>query len=196
MLVSFWQSSLVSSFCYKIYSSLGTMFKFTPYTTTFGLSGLSLNFAVAFIATCAFWLFGYDMSVMGGIITEPAFTSVFPSMNDATIQGIVIASFELGALVGALSCLDLGDRLGRRSTVWVGMTFMLVGGALQCSAWHVSQLTVGRVISGIGLGLQVSQAKMLICSSYLTPENRLPPSHHGSRNVRSPIAEGAGVSHD
>ncbi|KAI5204437.1 general substrate transporter [Aureobasidium subglaciale] len=132
------------------------MFKFTPYTTTMGMSGLRLNFAVAFIATCAFWLFGYDMSVMGGIITEPAFTSVFPSMNDATIQGVVIASFELGALVGALSCLDIGDRLGRRSTVWVGMAFMLVGGALQCSAWSVAQLTVGRVISGIGLGLQVA----------------------------------------
>jgi MFS family permease len=172
------------------------MFKFTPYTTTLDLSDLSLNFAVAFIATCAFWLFGYDMSVMGGIITEPAFTSVFPSMNDATIQGIVIASFELGALVGALSCLDLGDRLGRRSTVWVGMTFMLVGGALQCSAWHVSQLTVGRVISGIGLGLQVSQAKISIRLSSLTLENRLPPSHHGSRNVQSPIVEDAGVSHD
>lgn len=41
-----------------------TMFKLTPYTTTLGLSGLSLNFAVASIATCAFWLFGYDMSVM------------------------------------------------------------------------------------------------------------------------------------
>lgn len=169
------------------------MFKFTPYTTTLGLSGLSLNFAVAFIATCAFWLFGYDMSVMGGIITEPAFTSVFPSMNDASIQGIVIASFELGALVGALSCLDLGDRLGRRSTVWIGMTFMLIGGALQCSAWHVSQLTAGRVISGIGLGLQVSQARISICSSSLTPENRLLPSHHGSRNVQSPTVEDAGV---
>jgi MFS family permease len=136
------------------------------------------------------------LALMGGIITEPAFTSVFPSMNDATIQGIVIASFELGALVGALSCLDLGDRLGRRSTVWVGMTFMLVGGALQCSAWHVSQLTVGRVISGIGLGLQVSQAKISIRLSSLTLENRLPPSHHGSRNVQSPIVEDAGVSHD
>lgn len=132
------------------------MFKLTPYTTTVGLSGLKLNFAVAFIATCAFWLFGYDMSVMGGIITEPAFTSVFPEMNDPNIQGIVIAAFELGALVGALSCLDIGDRLGRRSTVWVGMGFMLVGGSLQCSAWSVAQLSIGRVISGIGLGLQVA----------------------------------------
>lgn len=36
----------------------------TPYTSTMGgLSGMTLQFAVASIATCAFWLFGYDMSV-------------------------------------------------------------------------------------------------------------------------------------
>ncbi|KAK8215460.1 hypothetical protein M8818_002081 [Zalaria obscura] len=121
-----------------------------------GLSGLPLNFAVATIATCAFWLFGYDMSVMGGVITETPFTSVFPEMNSPSIQGIVIAAFELGALVGALACLDIGDRLGRRGTVWFGMVFMLVGGSLQCSSWHVGQLAAGRVISGIGLGLQVA----------------------------------------
>jgi hypothetical protein len=40
------------------------MFKLSPYTTTMGLSGLPLNFAVAGIAAMAFWLFGYDMSVM------------------------------------------------------------------------------------------------------------------------------------
>jgi MFS family permease len=36
------------------------------------------------------------------------------------------------------------------------MAFMIVGGTLQTSAWHVAQLTVGRVLSGIGLGLQVA----------------------------------------
>lgn len=77
-------------------------------------------------------------------------------MKNANVQGIVIASFELGALIGALACLDLGDRLGRRLTVWFGMLFMLIGGALQTSAWALSQLVLGRVISGIGLGLQVA----------------------------------------
>jgi hypothetical protein len=33
------------------------MLRFTPYTTTLGLSGLPLNFAVAFIATSAFLVF-------------------------------------------------------------------------------------------------------------------------------------------
>ncbi|OJJ06434.1 hypothetical protein ASPVEDRAFT_56078 [Aspergillus versicolor CBS 583.65] len=132
------------------------IFPLTRYTTHMGTSGLKLNFLIAGIATCAFWLFGYDMSVMGGLITEDSFTIVFPEMNSADIQGIVIAAFELGALVGALACLDLGDRLGRRQIIWLGMLFMLVGGILQTSAWAISQLVLGRVISGIGLGLQVA----------------------------------------
>ena len=37
---------------------------FTRYTTHMGTSGIKLNLLVAGIATCAFWLFGYDMSVM------------------------------------------------------------------------------------------------------------------------------------
>jgi hypothetical protein len=40
------------------------IFPLTPYTTHMGAKGLKLNFLVAGIATCAFWLFGYDMSVM------------------------------------------------------------------------------------------------------------------------------------
>lgn len=97
-----------------------------------------------------------DCGYQGGVVTEEPFTSVFPEMNKPSVQGIVIAAFELGALVGALACLDIGDRLGRRATVWVGMLFMLIGGALQTSAWHIGQMTTGRVISGIGLGLQVA----------------------------------------
>ena len=93
---------------------------------------------------------------LGGVITEEPFLSVFPETRNPSTLGIVIAAFELGAFVGALSCLDLGDRLGRRSTVFLGMAFMVIGGTLQTSAWHVAQLTVGRVISGIGLGLQVA----------------------------------------
>lgn len=93
---------------------------------------------------------------MGALITEEPFLSVFPETKDALVQGIVIASFELGALVGSLACLEIGDRLGRRGTVWCGMIGMLIGGALQTSAWSLAQLVIGRVISGIGLGFQVA----------------------------------------
>jgi len=43
---------------------MGFSMELTPYTATMGgMTGLPLQFAVASIATCAFWLFGYDMSV-------------------------------------------------------------------------------------------------------------------------------------
>lgn len=115
-------------------------------------------------------------------------------MNNASIQGIVIAAFELGALVGALSCLDLGDRLGRRATVWLGMIFMLVGGALQCSAWEVGQLVTGRIISGIGVGLQVRLGLVPYAMMTLTIHGRSPLSQHGSRRLRSLILGVDGVS--
>ena len=104
--------------------------KLTPYTSTMGLNGLRLQFAIATIATCAFWLFGYDMSVMGGVITEEPFLSVFPQTKDATVQGIVIATLEIGALLGSVLCMFVGSKWGRRQTVWVGMAFMVVGGTL------------------------------------------------------------------
>ncbi|KAI9879515.1 MAG: hypothetical protein M1830_008307 [Pleopsidium flavum] len=96
------------------------------------------------------------MSVMGGVITEKPFLDVFPQTLNPTTQGITIAALEVGALIGALACLGIGDRFGRRDTVFLGMGFMVVGGAFQASAWSLAQMIVGRIFSGIGLGLQVA----------------------------------------
>jgi sugar porter (SP) family MFS transporter len=93
---------------------------------------------------------------MGGLITEEPFLSVFPETRNPNVQGIIIAVLELGALIGSIVCLMYGDKMGRRGAVWVGMGFMVVGGILQASAFHVAQLGIGRVLSGIGLGLQVA----------------------------------------
>lgn len=93
---------------------------------------------------------------MGGVITEEPFLSVFPETKNANTQGIIIALLEIGAFIGSIMCLVYGDKFGRRGTVWAGMGFMVVGGVLQASAFHTAQLGVGRVVSGIGLGLQVA----------------------------------------
>ena len=137
--------------------------RFTSYASSMGLSGTNLQLAIGLMATLAFWLFGYDMSVMGGVVTEEPFLTVFPACRNASTLGIVIACFELGALFGALSCLDLGDRLGRRATVWLGMLFMVIGGVLQTSAWSLGQLVAGRVLSGFGLGLQACMSTPVDC---------------------------------
>ena len=57
-------------------------------------------------------------------------------------------------------CFEIGDRFGRRGTIFVGMGFMVVGGALQASAWTLGQMMAGRLLFGIGLGLQAATVPM------------------------------------
>ncbi|KAK7731965.1 hypothetical protein SLS57_000943 [Botryosphaeria dothidea] len=134
----------------------------------FGLRGTKLNVAVGVIAGLDFLLFGYDQGVMGGLLTLPSFLSTFPeidvnsgttqSQRDhiSTIQGIAVASYNVGCFCGAVACIWVGNMLGRRWTIWIGSAIMVVGAALQCSAFGLAHFIVGRIITGIGNGLNTS----------------------------------------
>lgn len=52
----------------------------------------------------------------------------------------------------------IGDRLGRKKTVLLGTTIMSIGAILQITAYSVPHMIVGRVIGGIGNGLNTSTA--------------------------------------
>ena len=62
---------------------------------------------------------------------------------------------EIGCLIGALSNLWIGDRLGRRRTIVLGGVVMIIGAILQASSFGYSQILVARVITGLGNGLNV-----------------------------------------
>ncbi|KAL5521975.1 hypothetical protein ACEPAF_1831 [Sanghuangporus sanghuang] len=126
--------------------------------------GKTLTFALAFIAGTGFTLFGYDQGVMSALLTLQTFEDTFPQVvtdtpyptNHATLQSFVVAVYELGCLVGALSNLWVGDKLGRRRTIMVGGTIMIVGAALQTASVSYAMLVVARIITGIGNGLNTS----------------------------------------
>ncbi|KAM5467916.1 hypothetical protein MauCBS54593_005198 [Microsporum audouinii] len=138
----------------------------------FGLRGTKLNIAIGVIAGLDFLLFGYDQGVMGGLLTLHSFERVFPEIatskeavmgltrsqinHRSTIQGISVASYNLGCFVGALACIWIGDRLGRRKTIWLGSAIMVVGAALQASAYGLPHFIVGRLVTGFGNGLNTS----------------------------------------
>ncbi|KAL0259495.1 hypothetical protein SLS55_005232 [Diplodia seriata] len=110
----------------------------------YGLRGTSLNVAVGVIAGLDFLLFGYDQGVMGGLLTLGSFLKTFPEIDVnagtttaeqnhiSTIQGIAVASYNVGSAI------------------------MVVGAALQCSAFGLAHFIVGRIITGIGNGLNTS----------------------------------------
>ncbi|ODM15619.1 hypothetical protein SI65_08853 [Aspergillus cristatus] len=126
-----------------------------------GLSGPWLTRAITACATMGFLLFGYDQGVMSGIIDARPFGEVFTQVQgNSTIQGVVTAIYELGCLVGALFVLGAGDWLGRRYSIMIGAAIMILGVVLQVSSvkGHVpiAQFCVGRVVTGIGNGMNTS----------------------------------------
>ncbi|KAH8883556.1 putative hexose carrier protein [Thozetella sp. PMI_491] len=129
--------------------------------TFMGLSGRPLSLAVSTVATTGFVLFGYDQGVMSGIITAPAFNNMFEATRDnSTMQGTVTAIYEIGCLFGAMFILGVGDLLGRRRAMIIGGIIMMCGVIIQitsqASATPLAQFIVGRVVMGVGNGINTS----------------------------------------
>ncbi|KAL2819293.1 hypothetical protein BDW59DRAFT_174895 [Aspergillus cavernicola] len=119
-----------------------------------GLRGRSLTLAQLALVVCpAYVLFGYNQSNLGGLVSLSDWVARFPCIDtattttgaqnsdNATIQGVVIASFTLGALPGCLSCSYTSEKLGRRPVIFLG------------SAFQLAQLVIGRSILGVGVGM-------------------------------------------
>ncbi|KAF8754048.1 Permeases of the major facilitator superfamily [Rhizoctonia solani] len=141
--------------------------------------GARLNAFLAFIAGTGFTLFGYDQGVLSALLTTESFVKTFPQTsrvsshalnkpkilnstqefgppNHATLQSLLVAIYEIGCLIGALSNLWVGEKLGRRRTIAVGGIIMIIGAILQTASFSYAQMLVARVITGLGNGLNTS----------------------------------------
>ncbi|OXB33636.1 hypothetical protein LQV05_001629 [Cryptococcus neoformans] len=127
------------------------------------VSGKGLTWMVTFVAGTGFTLFGYDQGVMSGLLTLPSFEAQFPNTaggfqgsRTATLQSFMVAIYEIGCMMGAISSIWIGDRLGRRHTISLGGFIMLVGSILQTAAVDYAMMLVARVVTGVGNGLLTS----------------------------------------
>lgn len=130
-----------------------------------GLRGNALTTAQTFLVVLpSFVLFGYNQSNLGGLVSLSDWTDHFPEIDTkhysgaiksqhATVQGVVIATFTLGAMFGCLSCSYTADKFGRRMIIFAGALLSLIGMVLECSAFQLAQLVVGRTVLGAGVGM-------------------------------------------
>ncbi|KAL3455931.1 general substrate transporter [Aspergillus heterothallicus] len=142
------------------------------YPKYFGWRGRSLNLAISSLGSLDFLLFGYDQGVTGGLLDLPSFTKYFPDINPALCeglpneaqcdsdkslnQGIAVASYNLGCFLGAILTIFIGNPLGRRRTIFCGCITMTCGAILQCTSHHLPQWILGRIVTGIGNGMNTS----------------------------------------
>jgi len=142
------------------------------WTTTTGLKGRKLRWAIAFTSIVGFSLFGYDQGLMSGLISGEKFTEEFPALRvpaDASasyskhvsvLRGAVTSCYELGCFFGAIFSLIFGDKIGRTSLIVSGGFIMVVGATISVATsrthWGLGQFVIGRVISGIGNGIDTA----------------------------------------
>ncbi|GAA5817299.1 hypothetical protein MFLAVUS_010843 [Mucor flavus] len=115
------------------------------------LKGSALLYSVAIFASLGQFLFGYDQGVMSGILVNNSWLNLMGNPN-ATMQGMVVAIFELGAWATTYPTSYFMDTIGRRWTIMVGALIFIVGGVLQTASNTIVQILMGRLIAGFGIG--------------------------------------------
>ncbi|KAK0199886.1 general substrate transporter [Desarmillaria ectypa] len=97
-------------------------------------------------------LFGLDISSMSGVLSNDSYKNTF-SHPGSGAQGAIVASMPAGSFLGALLVTQLADRFGRKSTVILSGLVWVIGSIIQCAAVNRGMLVVGRIISGISVGI-------------------------------------------
>ena len=64
--------------------------------------------------------------------------------------GIAVAAYNVGCFFGAITTILIGNPLGRRKTIFLGSSIMIVGATLQASSYSLGQFISARLITGYG----------------------------------------------
>jgi sugar porter (SP) family MFS transporter len=128
--------------------------------------------SITITAVMGFSLFGYNQGMMAGLLNGDEFVNSFPILRmpeDASasqkhyvdvIRGAVTSCYELGCFFGALFSMFFGERLGRTRLIFIGANVLTIGALLTTvcftGKWEVGQFVIGRVVSGIGNGLNTA----------------------------------------
>ncbi|KAK7270149.1 hypothetical protein RIF29_23082 [Crotalaria pallida] len=114
-------------------------------------------------------LFGYDLGITGGVTSmEPFLVKFFPNvykqMKDESghesqyckfnneLLTLFTSSLYLAALVASFFASTTTRVLGRKTSMFVGGLFFLVGALLNGFAVNIEMLIIGRLLLGFGVG--------------------------------------------
>lgn len=104
---------------------------------------------IAIVAAMGGLLFGFDTGVISGAI--PFFQKDF-GIDDSMVE-VVTSSGLLGAILGALCCGKLTDRIGRRKVILTSAVIFAFGALGSGWAPGIYHLIVARLFLGVAIGI-------------------------------------------
>ncbi|GAB3218658.1 sugar porter family MFS transporter [Algoriphagus aestuariicola] len=123
---------------------------------------------ISMTAALGGFLFGYDWVVIGG--AKPFYEPYF-NITSVEDQGWGTSSALVGCMLGAMLCIFLSDKFGRkRLLIFSGFLFSLsaIGTALAITFWGFNFY---RILGGIGMGIALNLSPLYI-SELAPPEKR------------------------
>ncbi len=122
-------------------------------------SGKRFVYVVAAIAALGGLLFGYDIGVISGALL---FIKQDFSLTPA-LEGFMVSSILVGAVIGAGASGALGDRLGRRKMLLIAAVVFAAGAVGMALSPTVGILITLRIITGLGVG-----ASSVLVTTYIS----------------------------
>ncbi|KAJ9193238.1 hypothetical protein DTO164E3_6844 [Paecilomyces variotii] len=122
-----------------------------------GGGGSALTVWISIAASTVLVFYGYDQGVFGNVIIGEDFlrTMGYPSTN---MQSTMTSVYNLGCFAGAMSTVWTGDVFGRPRQILLGSTIIALGATIQAASYGVPQMMVGRVVAGVGTGMNTATA--------------------------------------
>jgi len=124
----------------------------------FGVRGGWLTFWLTVACGTDMTLFGYDQGVFGGVIVTQNFLDVHGIAGNNSLISTITAIYDIGCFFGAIAAFFVGDLIGRKKTILLGTTIMSIGALLQITSYSVPQMIVGRIVAGVGNGMNTATA--------------------------------------
>ncbi|OAP56366.1 hypothetical protein AYL99_09545 [Fonsecaea erecta] len=124
--------------------------------------------------------YGYCSAIIGSTIGQPGWYQFFdlpmqgePGYGGKTTDAIATANglYSAGGAVGSLFIAWSATAIGRKRSIQLGALLAIIGGAFQGGAAALAMFHVGRVISGLGIGILVTACPMYL-SELAPPQNR------------------------
>lgn len=113
---------------------------------------------VAAFASIGGLLCGIDQSLISGA------NLFMPSALDLTADqaSMVNASMALGGIAGSLLLAPTNEYFGRRKAIMASCIFYTIGAALEAGAVNYGMMIAGRVVLGVGIGIEVATVPIYV----------------------------------